>query len=80
MSGLAIVKDSLKNKGSAFTKDERKSLKLRGLIPPRVFTLQEQIARVRQQFDALTVPLDKYKYLMDLQVISQRWKKGTNPI
>jgi hypothetical protein len=69
MSGLSVVKDSLKNKGSAFTQEERKALGLRGLIPPRVFTLDEQAVRVRRQFDALTVPLDKYKYLMDLQVI-----------
>ena len=68
MSGLAVAKDSLKNRGAGFTKDERKALGLRGLVPPRVFTLEEQVARTRVQFNALTVPLDKYKFLMDLQV------------
>ncbi len=71
MSGLAVIKDSLKNRGAGFTKDERKALGVRGLVPPRVFTLQEQIARFRVQFDALKTPLDKYKYLMDLQVFNR---------
>ena len=67
-SGLTLIKDSLENRGAGFTKDQRKALGLQGLIPPRVFTLEEQVARFRVQFMALSVPLDKYKFLMDLQV------------
>jgi hypothetical protein len=70
MSGLAVIKDSLKNRGAGFTKEERNSLGVRGLVPPRVFTLQEQVSRFRVQFDAIKIPLEKYKYLMDLQVMN----------
>ena len=67
-SGLTLINNSLENRGAAFTKDQRKAFGLQGLIPPRIFTLDEQVARFRVQFKGLSVPLDKYKFLMDLQV------------
>jgi malate dehydrogenase (oxaloacetate-decarboxylating)(NADP+) len=35
----------LLNKGTAFSEAERDTLGLRGLLPPRVFTLEEQLRR-----------------------------------
>jgi malate dehydrogenase (oxaloacetate-decarboxylating)(NADP+) len=59
--------DPLLNKGTAFTDRERDALGLRGLLPPRVFTLEEQVERslaaVRRKSDAL----EKYIYLTNLQ-------------
>ncbi len=59
--------DPLLNKGTAFTDRERDALGLRGLLPPRVFTLAEQVERslaaVRRKSDAL----EKYIYLTNLQ-------------
>lgn len=65
--GAALLTDPLLNKGTAFTERERDTLGLRGLLPPRVFTLDEQAARslaaVRRKTDAL----EKYIYLTNLQ-------------
>ena len=40
--GAALLTDPLLNKGTAFTERERDALGLRGLLPPRIFTLEEQ--------------------------------------
>jgi malate dehydrogenase (oxaloacetate-decarboxylating)(NADP+) len=65
--GAALLTDPLLNKGTAFTERERDALGLRGLLPPRVFTLEEQatrsLASVRRKPDAL----EKYIYLTNLQ-------------
>jgi len=65
--GAALLTDPLLNKGTAFTERERDALGLRGLLPPRVFTLEEQekrsMAAVRRKPDAL----EKYIYLTNLQ-------------
>ena len=65
--GAALLTDPLLNKGTAFTERERDALGLRGLLPPRVFTLEEQaqrsLAAVRRKTDAL----EKYIYLTNLQ-------------
>ncbi len=65
--GAALLTDPLLNKGTAFTERERDALGLRGLLPPRVFTLEEQVQRslaaVRRKTDAL----EKYIYLTNLQ-------------
>ena len=65
--GPQLLSDPLLNKGTAFTERERDMLGLRGLLPPRVFTLEEQIHRtlaaVRRKQDAI----EKYIYLTNLQ-------------
>src|ERR1035438_7901347 len=43
--GAAVLADPLLNKGTAFTDRERDALGLRGLLPPRVFTMDEQVQR-----------------------------------
>ena len=43
--GVAILRDPLLNKGSAFTQEERNALGLRGLFPPHISTQEEQVAR-----------------------------------
>ncbi len=65
--GQRLLADPLLNKGTAFTERERDVLGLRGLLPPRVFTLEEQVHRtlaaVRRKQDAI----EKYIYLTNLQ-------------
>jgi len=65
--GPHLLSDPLLNKGTAFTERERDVLGLRGLLPPRVFTLEEQVNRslkaVRRKQDAV----EKYIYLTNLQ-------------
>lgn len=64
--GAALLHDTLLNKGSGFTEAEREALGLRGLLPPRVATLEQQVERVLENFRRTTTPLGKYLYLNDL--------------
>ena len=45
MRGHQILNDPFKNKGTAFTQEERQELGLVGLLPPYVQTLEEQAAQ-----------------------------------
>jgi len=65
--GNALLNDSLLNKGTAFTVVERDALGLRGLLPARVFSLEEQVARALGNFRRKTSPLEKYIFLTTLQ-------------
>jgi malate dehydrogenase (oxaloacetate-decarboxylating)(NADP+) len=44
--GIALLRDPLLNKGTAFSEGERNALGLRGLLPAHVLTLEEQATRV----------------------------------
>jgi malate dehydrogenase (oxaloacetate-decarboxylating)(NADP+) len=59
-SGAALLHDPLLNKGTAFTDAERDALGLRGLLPPRVLTQDQQVARVMENLRGLAEPLEKY--------------------
>ena len=59
-SGLALLRDPLRNKGTAFTLEERDALGLRGLLPARVHTQDEQASRVMLNLRNLSDPLEKY--------------------
>ncbi|MBM3881310.1 MAG: NAD-dependent malic enzyme [Verrucomicrobia bacterium] len=65
--GLGWLQHPLFNKGTAFTEAERDRLGLRGLLPPRVFTLEEQVVRVLTNFRKRPNDLERYVYLMGLQ-------------
>lgn len=64
--GVEILLDGRLNKGTAFTEEERDRLGLRGLLPPRVFTQEEQENRVLANLRALATPLDQYLALVAL--------------
>ena len=64
--GAELLNDPWLNKGSAFTDEERELLGLRGLLPPRTFTMEEQVARNLENLRAETSPLQRYLDLMDL--------------
>ena len=65
--GSPCLADPLRNRGTAFTHEDRGRLGLDGLLPPRVESLEEQAARVIFNLRAMTVALDKYRYLSALQ-------------
>ena len=65
-SGIHILHDPRFNKGTAFTEPERDALGLRGLLPPRVYTQEEQESRVLANLRRLDSPLDKYLSLVAL--------------
>jgi hypothetical protein len=64
--GVEILHDPLWNKGTAFTMEERDRLGLRGLLPPQVRTIEEQVARIQNHLAKEPTPEDKNMYLQDL--------------
>jgi len=62
-----LLRNPLLNKGTAFTVAERKALGLDGLLPPHVFTFEEQVARTMEQYRNKTTDLDRYVHLIGLQ-------------
>lgn len=65
--GVALLNNSLMNKGTSYTERERDALGLRGLLPPRVFSIEEQVARAVGNFRRKTNDLEKYIFLTTLQ-------------
>lgn len=65
--GQALLNDPVLNKGTAFTEAERDALGLRGLLPPHVFTIDEQVERVLENYRSKTTDLERYIHLMSLQ-------------
>ncbi len=61
------MNDPALNKGTAFSESERDALGLRGLLPPRIHTMGEQVARVLENLERKTSDLEKYIYLISLQ-------------
>jgi malate dehydrogenase (oxaloacetate-decarboxylating)(NADP+) len=58
--GMALLRDPLLNKGTAFTEEERDALGLRGLLPAHVLTMEEQATRVMTNLRRLPNDLEKY--------------------
>jgi malate dehydrogenase (oxaloacetate-decarboxylating)(NADP+) len=67
LRGISLIHDPRRNKGTGFTQLERDTLGLQGLLPPRVLTIDEQLLRVRHNFDAKTSAIEKYIFLVALQ-------------
>ncbi len=64
---MELLHDPALNKGSAFTDKERDALGLRGLLPPRVHTIGDQVDRVMENFRKQPTDLAKYIFLIGLQ-------------
>jgi malate dehydrogenase (oxaloacetate-decarboxylating)(NADP+) len=58
--GLALLRDPLLNKGTAFSERERDSLGLRGLLPAHVHSQEEQAERILENLRHLHDDLEKY--------------------
>jgi malate dehydrogenase (oxaloacetate-decarboxylating)(NADP+) len=65
--GTELLHDPRRNKGTAFTAAERDALKLRGLLPPRVFTEAEQVVRALGHVRRGSSDIEKYVALAALQ-------------
>lgn len=66
LRGAELLRDPRFNKGTGFDADERAAFGLRGLLPQRVFTLEEQTARVMRNLASKPDPLERYLYLAEL--------------
>jgi malate dehydrogenase (oxaloacetate-decarboxylating)(NADP+) len=64
--GLALLRDPLLNKGTAFTEQERDALGLRGFLPAGVLSMQAQVERVLTNLRTLPGNLEKYVALNSL--------------
>ena len=64
--GLALLRDPLLNKGTAFTEQERDALGLRGFLPAAVLSMEAQVERVLTNLRSLPSDLEKYVALNSL--------------
>ena len=64
--GLALLNDPARNKGTAFTEDERQKYGLEGLLPPSAESLDRQVERVLDHLEAKPTDLERYIYLIGL--------------
>jgi malate dehydrogenase (oxaloacetate-decarboxylating) len=65
--GIALLRLVLCNKGTAFSHEERVALRLDGLLPPQVNTIEQQVARVYKGYQQIADDIEKYQYLRSLQ-------------
>ena len=66
MRGHQILNNPFKNKGTAFTQEERQELGLVGLLPPYVQTLEEQAAQTYAHMHQKGSDLEKRLFLMEI--------------
>jgi hypothetical protein len=59
--------------GMAFTLEERQTMGIHGLFPPRFKTQEEQLELCKVSFDRYTEDLNKYLYLVGLQVNAKKY-------
>lgn len=64
--GYQLLEQPFFNKGTAFSPEERAELKLAGLLPPAVATIDAQLNRAYEEFNNKNTPLEKHIYLNSL--------------
>jgi malate dehydrogenase (oxaloacetate-decarboxylating)(NADP+) len=65
--GMDLLRNPQTNKGTAFTAEERSVLKLRGLLPPAILSIETQMTRVLLNFQRKADDLERYIQLISLQ-------------
>jgi malate dehydrogenase (oxaloacetate-decarboxylating)(NADP+) len=63
LRGVALL---IRNKGTAFTSEERRQYGLEGLLPHSVESLDRQVERVMEHLDAKPNDLERYIYFIGL--------------
>lgn len=66
-SGPSLIETPLLNKGTAFSKTERVTFNLMGLLPPRYENIEEQVNRAYAQYSSFQEPINKHIYLRSIQ-------------
>ena len=67
LTGQRLLDSPLLNKGSAFSRDERREFDLLGLLPAHSSTVEEQLARTYENYQRKETDLERYVFLMALQ-------------
>jgi malate dehydrogenase (oxaloacetate-decarboxylating)(NADP+) len=70
--GVEALRDKKISKSTAFTRQERKSLKIRGLLPYSSITQEVQMSRVMSNLRGKTSNIEKYIFLSALQDRNER--------
>ena len=65
--GFELLHNPILNKGSGFTKEERKLFKIEGFLPPAVSTFEEQLSRTYENYRSKTSNMERYIFLRSLQ-------------
>lgn len=66
-SGPTLLSMSILNKGCAFSDEERDEFDLKGLLPRRHETIDQQVERAYQQYLSFEEPINKHIYLRAIQ-------------
>ena len=69
LSGPTLLSNRLLNKDFAFTADERRAFGLRGLLPDRVMTIEEQVQLELERIHRKDDPLEQYIGLAALHLV-----------
>ena len=64
--GRSLLINPHTNKGTAFTASERDELDLWGLLPPAICTIEQQLRRTYENFQAKPTDLERFIYLTSL--------------
>jgi len=64
--GMDVLENPQLNRGTAFTREERRQLGLEGMLPGGVETIEQQIERGYQQFSSYDDDLDRWLFLTQL--------------
>jgi malate dehydrogenase (oxaloacetate-decarboxylating)(NADP+) len=64
--GYSLLRNSRRNKGTAFTLEEREEYGLTGLLPDKVESMETQLHRIQGQLENFEQPIQKYIYLTGL--------------
>lgn len=67
-----MLRDARYNRGTAFNIEERRKLKLEGLLPPHVSTQDEQVQRCFMSLDGCHDDLERYVYMQGLSNRNQQ--------
>jgi malate dehydrogenase (oxaloacetate-decarboxylating)(NADP+) len=66
LKGYSLLYNPRKNKGTAFSKVERKKFGLNGILPDQIESMDTQMIRIHEQLSNFEKPIDKYIYLTGL--------------
>ncbi len=72
LTGIDLLHDPHRNKGTAFSEEERDRLHLRGLLPPRILAQEQQVVKIMENFHRLTSDLDRHIFMIALQDRNER--------
>ena len=72
LTGFKVLGKATLNKGTAFSEDERDQYGLRGLLPPKVLSLELQLERSMMNLRRMDNDIARYVFLAAMQSRNER--------